>query len=146
MTVCRLRRNDEGGKVREANRAREYIVHTALRDVEVRMRGKGGDAVREETGDAPAERLCRIERLERAENQRMMGDDELSAAGGGLRDGRVAHIQADEDALDARRRAADEQSRVVPVLREMPRGDLLHDVHDVLTCHHTSFSSNSLIL
>ena len=76
----------------------------------------------------------------------MMGDDELRAAGGGLRDGRVAHIQADEDALDARRRAADEQSRVVPVLREMTRGDLLHDVHDILTCHHTSFSSNSLIL
>ncbi len=75
----------------------------------------------------------------------MVRDDELRPARRRLLYDRIAHVEADEDARDARPRAADEQTGVVPRLREMARRDLLHEVHDVLTCHHTSISSNAAI-
>ena len=76
----------------------------------------------------------------------MVRDDELRPARCRPRDDRVAHVEADEDAVDARLCAADEQPRVIPGLREMTRRDFLHEIHDFPAGHHTSNPSNASIL
>ena len=100
------------------------------------MRCRGGDAVREERGKPPSEREIGAQMLHAAKDRGVMCDDHVRSAFDCLCDDGVVHVERDEDALHLLREAADKQSCVVPVLRQMARCDAFECVHDDLTAEH----------
>ena len=75
----------------------------------------------------------------------MMRNDEMRLLLDGEPHDLIADIKARDNALRLLRRAADEQPGIVPVLRETPRREFFHDVHDFLHAYHISRSSNALM-
>ena len=65
-----------------------------------------------------------------------MRDDHVRAAFDRLGDDNVVHVERDEDALHLLCIAANKQSCVVPVLRQMVWGNAFEGVHDDLTAEH----------
>ena len=100
------------------------------------MRRCDSDAVREERGKPPSEREVGAQLLHAAKDRRVMRDDHVRTAFDRLGDDNVVHVERDEDALHLLRIAADKQSCVVPVLRQMARSDAFEGVHDDLTAEH----------
>ena len=129
-------RDDEGRELFQSKLPRKHIVHAAARNVEVRMGGGDGDAMREEGGETIPKREVGAQLLHAAKDRGVVCDDHVRPAFDGFRDDGIVHVKRNEHAPDLLRVAADEESGVVPVLGEAARCDALERVHDELTAEH----------
>ena len=131
-----LMRDDEGGELFEPQARGKHVVHAAACHVEVRMRRRNGDVVRDEGGETFPKREVGAQLLDAAKDRGVVCDDHVRPAFDGFRDDGIVHVKRNEHTPDLLRVAADEEAGVVPVLGEAARRNALQCVHDELTAEH----------
>ena len=127
----------------QAQSRRQHVVGAARGGVKVRVGGVDGDACRQQAVQAPVGRPLQAQVLQRVEDDRMVQEQQVDAAGRCLGDHGIRGLQGDQHSLHGLLWRAQQQAHVVPLRRPGRRCQLFHQPRHVRHRHAHGFTSSS---